>query len=124
LDAAAGEARSGDVLAALRDYDGAYALKPGPESAGPGLVAAADAADAALKAGALSRAIEALVRAQPLAGAAGLDAAGQGAQERLRRDQAQAEKASGNSLAYHAKSMAMDHDAWARTVDQTPKEAR
>jgi tetratricopeptide (TPR) repeat protein len=114
---APGEARTGDVDQAIRDYRDAYVLKPGLESAVPCLRLSADAVEAYLSHGDLAKAVEALWWVDAIRRTStGLGADASDAVARLDKAEQRAVAWTGMSLQENRKSMLIDHDAWSRCM--------
>jgi len=114
LGRAPAEAQAGRVDQALQDYRDAFSIKPGPESASPGLRLAADSVEGFLNQGALAQAIEVLWRVDVIRRSPGLgvDADLAGPLGRLDKAEARLLRWTGHSLADHQKRMLVDPAAW------------
>lgn len=116
LDSAKADAKAGKRDSALRSYVEAYALKAGPESAGPAYRLASELADEYLAQGVVGKAIVVMAQVQPLKGAKDLGKADLAALGRLDKAETKVVQLTGAKLREHEKAMLSDREGWERAL--------
>jgi tetratricopeptide (TPR) repeat protein len=116
LDTAQADIKAGKRDSALRGYAEAYAIKAGPDSAGPAYRLAADLVDDYLSQQLVAKAIGVMSQMQALKGAKDLGKADLAALGRLDRAEAKVAQLTGAKLREHEKAMLSDREGWERAL--------